>query len=164
MFQDLSSIKEAGFSGFKTVEQLWHDYSLIPDKKGVYLILNPDCTMKQFLLKGVGGYFKGKDPNLSIPQLISNWVDNSYILYIGQAGGNGSSATLRKRIRQYLEFGKGKPVGHYGGRLIWQLTQHKELIVAWKILESSNPRKEEANLLKEFFSIYEKLPFANLSF
>lgn len=164
MFQNLASIKEAGFTGFKTVEQLWNDYSVIPDERGVYLILNPDCTMKQFLSKGVGGYFKGKDPNLSVPQLTSNWVDNSHVLYIGQAGGNGSSATLRKRLRQYLEFGRGKPVGHYGGRLIWQLFHHKELIVVWKILKDSNPRDEEGWFLREYLNYYTKLPFANLTF
>jgi hypothetical protein len=74
--------------------------------------------------------------------LKDKWVENCSILYIGQAGGNGSVTTLKKRINQYLDFGKGKPIGRYGGRLIWQLSHHSELIVAWKIT-SSNPRTEK---------------------
>ncbi len=164
MFQDLSKFKELGFSGFKTVEQLWNGLSDLPNERGIYIILNPDCTMKQFMVKGVGGYFKDKDPNISLSDLNSKWVDGCSILYIGQAGGNGSSATLRKRIKQYLNFGQGKPVGHYGGRLIWQLAHYKNLIVAWKITPNSDPREEEKLLMKDFYNFYGRLPFANLTF
>lgn len=164
MFQDLSKIKEMGFTGFKTVDQLWNDHSCITNERGIYLILSPDPSINQYLTKGVGGYFKDKDPNVSLSELKTNWVTDSHILYIGQAGGNTPSATLRKRIKQYLEFGKGKPVGHYGGRLIWQLSNHKSLLVAWKVIETSDPRVEEANLIKDFANYYGKLPFANLRY
>lgn len=164
MFQDLSKIKELGFTGFKTVEQLWNDNSCLPNNRGIYVIINPDCSSKKFLLKGVGGYFKDKDPNISLSELSTNWVDNCQVVYIGQAGGNGSSATLKKRLKQYLDFGKGKPVGHYGGRLIWQLSNHKNLIVAWKAINTNDPRNEEAILIQEFYDYYGKLPFANLKF
>lgn len=164
MFNDFSTIKSSGFNGFKTVEQLWNDnYASIPNEKGVYLILNPAKEAIQFLSTGVGGFFKGKNPNISINELTQNWVVNTATVYIGQAGGDDSSATLKKRLRQYLEFGKGKPVGHYGGRLIWQLENHKELLVAWKVV-LGNPREEEKKLIAEFHSFYGKLPFANLKF
>ena len=32
-------------------------------------------------------------------ELSKNWVENSFVVYIGQAGGNGSAATLRKRLK-----------------------------------------------------------------
>ena len=121
MYKNLSSVKKAGFTGFKTVEQLWNDYSGIPSERGIYVILNPDCSQQKFLERGVGGFFKGKDPNVSLNELTTKWIDGCHLLYIGQAGGNNSSATLRKRLKQYLDFGQGKPVGHFGGRLIWQL-------------------------------------------
>lgn len=164
MFQDLSKIKESGFSGFKTIAQLWNDNSCLPNERGVYMILNPDCSVKQFLPKGVGGYFKDKDPNISLSDLQGNWLDNCHVVYIGQAGGNGSASTLRGRLKQYLDFGKGKPVGHYGGRLIWQLENHKNLIVAWKVTKDKDPREEESILINDFHSYYGKLPFSNLKF
>src|SRR6185436_17638038 len=101
MYQNVVSFKEAGFSGFVSINQLWNDPNSIPNEKGVYVILNPDSSKKQFLQTGVGGHFKGKDPNVTIDQLHSNWVDNSPLLYVGQAGGNHSSATLRKRLKQF---------------------------------------------------------------
>lgn len=163
MYKDLSSIKELGFSGFKSVEQLWNDYSIIPNERGVYIILNPDCSQKQFLTRGSGGFFKKEDPNVTIERLTSKWIDDCHLLYIGQAGGKGSSNTLKKRIKQYMEFGKGKPVGHKGGRFIWQLSHHQKLLVAWKVTAFVDPREEEAKLIREFHSYYDgKLPFANL--
>lgn len=162
MFQDLTAIKEAGFTGFKTIAQLWNDPSSIPNEKGIYLILNPDCSKNQFMAKGVGGFFKGKDPNLGLNELKSNWVDDCRVIYIGQAGGNGSGATLKKRLKQYLDFGKGKPVGHYGGRLIWQISHHPELMVAWKVLKDSDAKAQEKYLIQQFVDYYGRLPFANL--
>ena len=164
MFQNISKIKESGFTGFKTVEQLWNDTSFLPNERGVYLILTIDSSQKTFMTKGVGGFFKEKDPNIGLAELNSNWVSGSNALYIGQAGGGTSSATLKKRLKQYLDFGKGKPVGHYGGRLIWQLSNHKDLIVAWKITRTSDPREEESKLINEFVNYFGKLPFANLKY
>jgi hypothetical protein len=45
-------------------------------------------------------------------------VNDAKILYIGRAGGtaeNGRiySSILRKRIKQYIQFGKGKNIGHW---------------------------------------------------
>jgi len=164
MFQDLPSIRNSGFVGFKTIEQLWNDSSCLPNEKGVYVVINPHCSKKQFLAKGVGGFFKGKNPNISLEELTSHWIEDCHILYIGQAGGNGSSATLKKRLKQYLDFGKGKPVGHYGGRLIWQLLHHKDLLVAWKNTKFTNPREEERAVIRDFHNNYGRLPFANLTF
>jgi hypothetical protein len=164
MYNDLSTIREMGVSGFKSVEQLWNDYSAIPNEKGIYFILNPDCSHKKFLKMGVGGFFKKEDPNVTIERLTSKWIDGCHLLYIGQAGGNGSSSTLSKRIKLYMDFGKGKPVGHKGGRFIWQLSHYRTLMVAWKATASTDPREEEQKLLQEFFGYYGKLPFANLVF
>ena len=163
MFQEFAKMKAAGFTGFKTVSELWNNHSIIPNEAGIYLVLNPDCSKKDFLTKGVGGYFKDKDPNINQAELERNWIKDCHVLYIGKAGGANSSATLRKRVKQYLDFGKGKPVGHYGGRLIWQLKHHPELIFAWKVTKDGDPRSEEKHLIQEFTNYYGKLPFANLS-
>jgi hypothetical protein len=82
-----------------------------------------------------------------LEELSKNWVENSFVVYVGQAGGNDSAATLRKRLKQYLDFGKGKPVGHYGGRLIWQIQHHPEILIAWKVLTKDDPKIIERKLI-----------------
>ena len=163
MYKNIDTIKAAGFTGFKPISKLWKEHSAIPDERGVYLIINPKCELKKFLTKGVGGFFKQKDPNVSQEELSKNWVENSFVVYIGQAGGNDSAATLRKRLKQYLDFGKGKPVGHYGGRLIWQIQHHPELLIAWKVLKIDDPKIIERELINAFVKYYGKMPFANLT-
>ena len=152
-FNDIEEIKKAGFTGFKKMNELFIDSSSIPNQKGVYLILNPE-RQKDFLPAGTGGFFKGKNPNISIEQLKSNWVDDTIVVYIGKAGSEGGSATLKSRLKQYFGFGQGKNIGHYGGRLIWQLKNSKDLIVCWKPLTTEDPRTFESNLLQLFVKEY----------
>lgn len=161
--QNLEALKAAGFTGFESIMKLWNNHLMIPNEKGVYVIINPKKDSRQFLTKGVGGFFKQKDPNVGIDILSDKWVDDCFIIYIGKAGGNGSAATLRKRLKQYLDFGKGKPVGHYGGRLIWQLQHHTELLIAWKVLPNDDLIAIERELIKDFIDAYGKMPFANLT-
>lgn len=112
---------------------------------------------------GTGGHFKGKNPNVSVSELKANWVDNTIIVYIGKAGKDGSNATLHSRLRQYFGFGQGKNVGHWGGRLIWQLKNSADLVVCWKALPTADPRTVEADLIQDFVSKFSNRPFANLA-
>lgn len=41
-FNDIDEIKEAGFTGFKKISELFPDSSMLPDSNGVYLVLNID--------------------------------------------------------------------------------------------------------------------------
>lgn len=156
-FNDIDEIKEAGFVGFKKVSELIFDNSMLPNDKGVYLVLNVSNKKPEFLTVGSGGHFKGKNPNVSLDKLKSQWVDNSKVIYIGKA------TSLKSRLRQYLSFGQGKNIGHYGGRLIWQIKYSKDLVVCWKSLMTDEPREFEANLIQLFVSKYSKRPFANLA-
>ncbi len=162
-FNGIEEIKKAGFTGFKKMSELFSDSSIIPRMKGVYMVLNLDNKPPEFLEIGTGGYFKGKNPNVSVGDLKSNWVDNTIVVYIGKAGKDGSGATLQSRLRQYFGFGQGGNVGHYGGRLIWQLKNCKDLIVCWKALPTEDPRTFEANLIQQFYSKFSNRPFANLT-
>ncbi len=152
-----------GFIGFKKMSELFEDSLIIPKIKGVYFVLNLDSKPLEFLEIGTGGYFKGKNPNISVDELKSNWIDNTKVVYIGKAGKDGSDATLQSRLRQYIKFGQGGNIGHYGGRLIWQLKNSKNLVVCWKELPTEDPRTVEANLIKQFVSIFSNRPFANLA-
>jgi hypothetical protein len=162
-FNSIDQIKKAGFIGFKKMSELLVDSSAIPKIKGVYLVLNPNYKKAEYLQIGTGGHFKGKNPNVLIDELKSNWVENSLVVYIGKAGSETSKATLNSRLKQYFGFGQGKSIGHWGGRFIWQLKHCNDLIVCWKPLLNENPRTTENILIKKFVSEFSKRPFANLT-
>lgn len=161
-FNEINEIKTAGFVGFKKMSELFMDNSMLPKTKGVYLVLHPLAISPELLEKGTGGYFKGKNPNVSVDELYANWVEKALIVYIGKAGKQGSKATLNSRLKQYLGFGQGRNIGHYGGRFIWQLKNNSDLVVCWKTLPVDDPRTYEANLIKQFVKVFSKRPFANL--
>ncbi|MFH1119394.1 MAG: hypothetical protein V1775_06185 [Bacteroidota bacterium] len=161
-FNNLEEIREAGFTGFKKISELYRDDSVLPAIKGVYLVLYLEKRFPEFLSIGTGGFFKGKDPNVSLTFLENNWVKDTIVVYIGKAGKEGSSATLKSRLKQYLGFGKGGNVGHYGGRLIWQLKNSHDLVVCWKTLPKEDPRSVESSLIRDFYSKFSQRPFANL--
>ena len=155
-------MKEFDFIGFETIDTLMlYECSQVPKQKGIYFVLNQEPS--NFLQNSVGGHFKGKNPTVSINELKNNLVEDTLVVYIGKAGGSNSRATLHSRLKQYMRFGEGEPVGHWGGRLIWQLENHRELTVCYKTLANSEPREEEKKLILEFESIYGKIPFANLA-
>jgi hypothetical protein len=145
-FNNISQIKQAGFEGFKTKGELCLDSSSIPKIKGVYLVLYPESKVS-FLPVGTGGFFKGKNPNISLETLQKNWIDSAKVVCIGKAGSNNGNATLHSRLKQYLKFRQGKNIGHWGGRLIWQLANAKDLIVCWKTLPDNEPREIEGFLI-----------------
>ncbi len=162
-FNNLDEIKKAGFTGFRKMSELFSDASSVPDIRGVYFVLRIAESKPEFLPVGTGGYFKRKKPNISLEVLKANWVENVKVVYIGKAGGSDGSATLKSRLKQYLCFGQGKNIGHYGGRLIWQLKNSNELVVCWKPLPTEEPRAVEAYLIREFALKYKQRPFANLA-
>ena len=161
-FKELEQIRKAGLTGFKTMRELFADNSAIPKMKGVYLVINP-TRKEEFLSTGTGGYFKGKDPNVSLDKLKSNWVDDTLVVYIGKAGSETGRATLNSRLKQYFSFGQGNNVGHKGGRFIWQLKNSADLVVCWKPLPNDDPRTIERELIESFKQQNNgRRPFANL--
>ncbi len=89
--------------------------------------------------------------------LQSKWVESCDVIYLGK-GDN-----LQRRLKEYAYFGRGEPVGHWGGRYIWQLADSADLTVAWKKCETGQSARElEAELLVSFQEEYGCLPFANL--
>ena len=153
---DLLSIKEAGFTGFKTVAEMKDGgYLRLPDSEGVYMLLRNSAEPPRFLRVGTGGHFKGKNPNVSIEELHANWVDRASVVYIGKA------TSLKKRLGQHMRFGEGANVGHWGGRFIWQHADADNLLVCWRSTRE-DPREIEAGLIQDFARQYGSRPFANL--
>jgi len=133
------------------------------------MVLYIQNVKPKFINPGTGGFFKGKNPNVSIEVLENNWVNETMVVYIGQSGGirNGkwSNETLHSRISTFMAFGQGQDVMHYGGRLIWQIKDSKDLVVCWKPLPMKilDPKAYEKQLIQEFKSNFSQMrPFANL--
>lgn len=154
-----------GFEGFISMGELMEGAkSVIPAQMGVYVVLRESNATPKFLAEGTGGFFKSKNPNVSIDELKANWVEDTSIVYIGKAGSIGSTANLRTRLGQYLRFGEGANVGHWGGRYIWQLEDSRDLLVCWKPLYSEDPRSVEQQMIIEFKALHSgRRPFANLN-
>ena len=165
MNSDRQFLISLGFEGFIGMGKLMSgSKSMIPAQMGVYVVLRECNTIPKFLAEGTGGFFKGETPNVSIDELKSNWVKDTSIVYIGKAGSMGSTANLRTRLSQYLRFGEGANVGHWGGRYIWQLEDSRDLIVCWKLLYSEEPRSIEQQMISEFKALHSgRRPFANLN-
>ena len=160
LFNDIDIIKKNGFLGFLTIGELMDSKTVIPKSKGVYFVLYLSESIPTFKEKGTGGFFKGKNPNVSTDILKENWVDRTKVIYIGRGGQEGKKSTLKSRLSQYVRFGQGKKVGHWGGRYIYQIMNPENLVICWKVTE--NPEKNESELITNFISVYCKLPFGNL--
>ena len=85
------------------------------------------------------------------------------IVYIGKANlGRTSRRGLRKRLDEFRRYGAGSPIGHSGGRRIWQLADHDELLVAWRVTDDCDARPLERELIAEFRAQYGARPYANM--
>jgi len=146
-------LEYAGFVGWVPFAAL--RASTCPTSGGVYVITYGADAPITFTERSCGGWFKGKDPTVTLDALIANWVDDAEVVYIGKAD------QLKRRLTQYADFGSGKPIGHWGGRLIWQLSNVDRLLIAWNETPGRAPLKIEAELIKQFRLAHGKPPFAN---
>ncbi len=146
-------LEDNGFEGWVPLTAIRG--SSCPRTGGVYVVTYGADAPVIFAEKSCGGRFKGKDPTIPLESLVANWVDDTEVVYIGKAD------QLRRRLTQYADFGAGKPVGHWGGRLIWQLPAIDRLLVAWKETPGRVPVEVEVELIDLFRRIHGKPPFAN---
>ena len=147
------SLQTAGFNGWVAFPAIRG--SACPKSGGVYVITYTGSNPATFADRRCGGWFKGKDPTVPPKVLAANWVEGAEVVYIGKAD------QLRRRLTQFADFGAGKPIGHWGGRLIWQLPSIGQLLVAWKETPGQVPVEVEAELIASFQQAYGKPPFAN---
>ena len=151
------------FKGFYKVRDIREGRASIPASKGVYIVYRDSVEYPDFIEPGTGGFFKGINPNVHVDVLKEEWIENENVLYIGKAGGINNNGNLRSRIRLYVSFGYGANIGHKGGRYIWQLSDSRSLLIAYKIIKDEEPRDVEIKLLESFTEQHNgRLPFANL--
>ena len=151
-----SELEQRGFDGW--ISLLGADSSpAVPALPGVYAVAYHLGRPAAWPKVSCGGWYKGKDPTVSTARLEDEWIDGSDVIYIGK-----TDQTLRKRIKAFAGFGRGKAVAHQGGRLIWQLPDPQHLMIGWLVIEPSQATDEETKLLAEFEDRFGRLPFANL--
>jgi hypothetical protein len=150
--------QEAGFEGFLPFSRLLAETTLVPTVPGIYVVLRNPNNDPVFLNKSPAGWFKDKNPSVTTDQLASSWVRNAHMLYIG-----ATSRTLRQRVRELVRFGNGANVGHYGGRMLWQLDGIWSAKLAWRQAESEDAGDDKRQLLDLFDGMYGSLPFANIN-
>ena len=154
------ALREGGFVGFVPLAAL--DVSAVPTAPGVYAVLRTSDAAPAFLEANAGGRFKGKDPSVATDLLTKKWVDGAEVLYIGKATpGSTGRRGLQKRLDEFQRFSAGEPVGHWGGRYVWQLADRDQLLVAWNVTEE-DASAVESRMLRDFVDHYGALPFANL--
>lgn len=153
-------LEGAGFEGFVALAAL--EPSRVRPEPGVYVVLRERKDPPTFLGVNAAGHFKGKDPTVPLDRLEAAWVDGAAVLYIGKAStGSKGRRGLRTRLVEYSRHGGGNPVGHWGGRYVWQLGDRDELLVAWKPTTNLDPEIEESRLIADFTAQYGTRPFAN---
>jgi hypothetical protein len=118
------------------------------------VIALPVGTPPVFQETSCGGWWKKQNPTVALDRLEREWVPGTPLIYVGKA------LSLRERIGELLLFGDGKPVRHWGGRLVWQLGDSQKLLLGW--CQDPNFGDLETGLIDEFISEFGRLPFANL--
>lgn len=149
-----AALEAGGFDGWITFAEVADQLGQLASAGGVYVVFRAGGE-PGFLSPNPGGRFKGKDPSVAAGALRANWVEGAQVIYIGKADN------LRRRLREYARFGEGEPVGHWGGRLIWQLGNSAELLVAWRETPGRVPREVEKEMIAAFRAAFGKPPFAN---
>ncbi len=157
-FTTIDGAKSAGFAGFVSLASLRAaSCRPAPEVPGVYLVLREPSTPPQFLARSGAGQHKRRDPTVAVPLLKERWIPEAAVLYVGKG------TSLRERISAYVCSGWTRTSSHWGGRLIWQLAEADQFLIAWRHDARGEPRETERELIGLFVQQFGARPFANWS-
>lgn len=158
-FINIGTIKELQKNGFPQIDQL--------NSSGIYAITKPTDYQPDYFTPNEAKLNENVILPWEVDELSIKWVENAVVLYYGLAGAN-SSRSLKSRLTDLINHSKGLVTDrgpHKGGEIIWQLKGYENFEI-W-ILVTGNPpepRNTEEKLLKQFYHVTGKLPFANRKF
>ncbi|MCV7253397.1 hypothetical protein H7J86_14595 [Mycobacterium hackensackense] len=154
-------IDPGGFTGWVPFAAL--PTADVPTGPGVYVIVRPTDNPPTFLDASPAGQFKGKDPTVPVAELHAHWVPGTRIVYIGKANAGATGRRgLCKRLDEFRRHCAGEPVGHAGGRRIWQFADHADLLVGWRTTDEGAAATTETEMIALFRAHHGRLPFANM--
>lgn len=142
-------LEGVGFAGFVTFAEI--PVADIPPRPGIYVVLRAASTSPEILEVSVaraGSVYAVED-------LQGRWITGTPVVYIGKA--DTKSGGLRTRLRQYARRGSS----HKGGRSIWQLADHGDLLVAWVETPGQIAEDVEIDYRAAFAERFGGWPFAN---
>jgi hypothetical protein len=159
--EQLDGISLNGFSEAISIRDLCETRcSSVPRLSGIYLIVRNSDLPPDFLNESSGGWFKGLNPSDPLELLSQHWVECAHIVYIGKGDGQDG---LKGRLRQLIDFGCGRPIGHRGGRFLWHLRDSADMLVRWRTCVAGT-EQAETDAIANFKAAHEgKRPFANLN-
>lgn len=146
-----TGLQAAGWSGLLPLMGL--DKRVVTMQVGVYTVVRARSTEALFTRLSRQ---RGSNNALEDDVVARRWVEGASVLYIGQTSARGG---LQRRLRPFST----ASAGHSGGRAIWQLEEHAELLVAWLATPPRViPQLAEAALISRFRRDHQgRVPFAN---
>ena len=155
-------LRRAGYEGFATIGALRESgLAGVPAQPGVYLALTLSEDPPRYLPISPAGTIAGESATIPVDELEDSWVPGALVLYAGLAGGKGKTATLRSRIGQFLDFGRGRKVRHRDGRAVWQIARSSTLVMCWLPTPRADPWGKRKSLLTAFADRHGSAPFGN---
>lgn len=135
-----------GFLGFVPLVDL--DSKALPREAGVYAVLREMGRAtgvpggeSRWSLQGEGSHRRNVRAGVDV-------VRRCPLLYIGKASKTATT-DLRRRLTDFRDYARGRPVGHQGGRYNWQVVGASQFIVCWVETADEIPGLVESALIAE---------------
>lgn len=126
----------------------------VPEEPGVYWVLAPEGMPIHFSERAYRPGAKIYPASILLGKY--NLCADKRTIYIGKAGGKHG---LRQRLKQYIDYGRGRGKIHAGGRAVWQIPDAEFLLLAYEVCE--NPEEREHQLLRAYRESNGSYPLAN---